>query len=60
MEDFHWHGMKIWGSAEICNKHPTALEKKFYALLVIIPAMPTCIVEQTGPKSTVSAKFFLC
>lgn len=27
MEDLHSHGMKVWGSAEICNEHPVALEK---------------------------------
>lgn len=58
MEDFHSHEMKVWGSAEVCNQPPVALEKRFYPLLVIIPALPTCIVEQTGPKSTVSGKVF--
>lgn len=58
MEDLHSHGMKVWGSAEICSEDPVALEKKFYPLLVFIPALPTGIVEQRGPKSTVSGKVF--
>lgn len=28
MQDFCSHGMKSWGSAEICSKHTVALEKK--------------------------------
>lgn len=58
MEDFYSHRMKVWDSAEICSQHPAAWEKRFYPLLVIIPALPTCIVKQTGPKSTVSGKVF--
>lgn len=33
-------------------------KKKFYPLLVITPALPTWVAEQTGPKSTVSGKVF--
>jgi len=58
MEDIHSHRMKIWDSSEICSQHPAALEKNFCPLLVIIPALPICIVEPTGPKNTVSGKVF--
>lgn len=58
-DDFHSHGMKVWASAEICYEHPAALGKKYHPLLVVIPALPTCTVEQTGPQSTVSGKVFL-
>lgn len=57
MEYFHFHGMQLRGSAEICSQHPVTLEKIFYSLLVITPAGSACLVEKTGSK-IVSGKVF--
>lgn len=52
MEDFHPHGMKHWDSAEIGGQPPVALEKNNYPLLVINPAVSTCLVEKTSSKNS--------
>lgn len=58
MEDFHFHGMKLWGSAEICSQHPVTLEKN---ILLTAGYHPSCVYMPSGEnwlKNRVFGKVF--